>query len=201
MIADVRLDGFTTAPLPAKFEAGTPPITEAIGLGAAVRFLEGLGMANVRRHELEMAEHAMRTLTERFGDDIQIHGPRNPEVRAAVGKDSYYKGELYTNQPLNRQFGYSVGIVGKREHLPALAALRRALRPEIYLWVNAYRDEGPNHYGPDDLAPVADLATGVWCQGVVWSRDHPAEAVRLFVEHLVRTVGGRAPAEAAARLR
>ena len=84
MIADVRLDGFTTAPLPAKFEAGTPPITEAIGLGAAVRFLEGLGMANVRRHELEMAEHAMRTLTERFGDDIQIHGPRNPEVRGAT---------------------------------------------------------------------------------------------------------------------
>ena len=84
MIADVRLDGFTTAPLPAKFEAGTPPITEAIGLGAAVRFLEGLGMANVRRHELEMADHALRTLTERFGDDIQIHGPRNLEVRGAT---------------------------------------------------------------------------------------------------------------------
>ncbi|MEN9823769.1 MAG: hypothetical protein RLZ04_2195 [Actinomycetota bacterium] len=84
MIADVRLDGFTTAPLPAKFEAGTPPITEAIGLGAAVRFLEGLGMVNVRRHELEMADHALRTLTERFGDDIQIHGPRNLEVRGAT---------------------------------------------------------------------------------------------------------------------
>ena len=84
MITDVRLDGFTTAPLPAKFEAGTPPITEAVGLGAAVRFLEGLGMANVRRHEAEMADHALRTLTERFGDDIQIHGPRNVEVRGAT---------------------------------------------------------------------------------------------------------------------
>ena len=40
MIADVRLDGFTPAPVPAKFEAGTPPITEAIGFGAAVDFLE-----------------------------------------------------------------------------------------------------------------------------------------------------------------
>ena len=39
MIADVRLDGFTPAPVPAKFEAGTPPITEAIGFGAAVDFL------------------------------------------------------------------------------------------------------------------------------------------------------------------
>ena len=39
MIADVRLDGFTPAPVPAKFEAGTPPITEAIGFGAAVDFM------------------------------------------------------------------------------------------------------------------------------------------------------------------
>ena len=44
MIADVRLDGFTPAPVPAKFEAGTPPITEAIGFGAAVDFLNELGM-------------------------------------------------------------------------------------------------------------------------------------------------------------
>ena len=48
MIADVRLDGFTPAPVPAKFEAGTPPITEAIGFGAAVDFLEALGMDAVR---------------------------------------------------------------------------------------------------------------------------------------------------------
>ena len=45
MIADVRLDGFTPAELPAKFEAGTPPIIEVVGLGAAVDFLEAIGMA------------------------------------------------------------------------------------------------------------------------------------------------------------
>ena len=84
MIADVRLDGFTTAELPAKFEAGTPPITEVVGLGAAVDFLTGLGMANVRRHEMEVADYALRTLTERFGDDIQLHGPCNVEVRGAT---------------------------------------------------------------------------------------------------------------------
>ena len=59
MIADVRLDGFTRAELPAKFEAGTPPITEAIGLGAAIDFLDDLGMINVRRHEMEIAAYAM----------------------------------------------------------------------------------------------------------------------------------------------
>lgn len=84
MIADVRLDGFTTAPLPAKFEAGTPPIIEAVGLGAAVDFLSGLGMAAIRRHEMEVSAYALRTLTERFGDDITIHGPTDVEHRGAT---------------------------------------------------------------------------------------------------------------------
>ena len=84
MIADVRLDGFTTAELPAKFEAGTPPITEVVGLGAALDFLTGLGMANIRQHEIDVAGYAMRSLTERFGDDIQLHGPCNVEVRGAT---------------------------------------------------------------------------------------------------------------------
>ena len=84
MIADVRLDGFTTAELPAKFEAGTPPITDVVGMGAAVDFLTGLGMANIRQHEIEVAGYALRTLTERFGDDIQLYGPCNVEVRGAT---------------------------------------------------------------------------------------------------------------------
>ena len=69
MIADVRLDGFTPAPVPAKFEAGTPPIIEAIGFGAAVDFLESLGMDAVRRHEVEVTSlrprHADRALRRR----------------------------------------------------------------------------------------------------------------------------------------
>ena len=84
MILDVRLDGFTPAELPAKFEAGTPPIVEAIGLGAAIDFLEDLGMANIRRHEMEIATNAMTTLTDRYGDDICLHGPTNVEVRGAT---------------------------------------------------------------------------------------------------------------------
>jgi len=84
MIADVRLDGFTTAELPAKFEAGTPPITEAIGFGVAIDFLTGLGMANIRQHEMEMADYAITSLKDRYGDDITIHGPTNLEVRGAT---------------------------------------------------------------------------------------------------------------------
>ena len=84
MIADVRLDGFTCADLPAKFEAGTPPIVEAIGLGAAVDYLESIGMGNIRQHEMALISHAISTLTDRFGADITIHGPRNVEHRGAV---------------------------------------------------------------------------------------------------------------------
>ncbi len=84
MISDVRLDGFTPAPVPAKFEAGTPPIIEAAGLGAAVDYLDGIGMVELRRHEMELTEYALTTLQQRFGDDIRIHGPRNVEVRGGV---------------------------------------------------------------------------------------------------------------------
>ena len=84
MIADVRVDGFTTAPLPNKFEAGTPAIAEVIALGTAVDYLTGLGMHNVRRHEIETSSYVLEMLKGRFGDDITIHGPTNPEVRGAT---------------------------------------------------------------------------------------------------------------------
>ena len=84
MIADVRLDGFTCAELPSKFEAGTPPIIEVIGLGAAVDYLTNIGMANIRQHEMDLTEYALSTLNARYGDDITIHGPRNVEIRGAV---------------------------------------------------------------------------------------------------------------------
>ncbi|NLD75864.1 MAG: SufS family cysteine desulfurase [Acidimicrobiales bacterium] len=84
MILDVRLDGFTPAELPAKFEAGTPPIAETIGLHAAIDYLEGLGMEAVREHEVTLTAHAMRTLTERLGDKLTIHGPAEPAARGGV---------------------------------------------------------------------------------------------------------------------
>ena len=84
MIDTVTFDGFTTAPVPAKFEAGTPPIVEAAGLTAAIEFLEDLGMANVRQHEMQLTRYALDTLNERFGDDITVYGPDNVEIRGGV---------------------------------------------------------------------------------------------------------------------
>ncbi len=84
MIDTVTLDGYTTAPVPAKFEAGTPPITEAVGLRAAVEFLEDLGMDDIRQHEIDLTRYALDTLNARFGDEITIYGPDDTAVRGGV---------------------------------------------------------------------------------------------------------------------
>ena len=84
MIRDVRLDGFTANELPWKFEAGTPPIAEAIGLAAAIDYLSALGMDEVRQHEIDTTGYALQVLSERYGDDIVIHGPCDPRRRGGV---------------------------------------------------------------------------------------------------------------------
>ena len=84
MIRDVRLDGFTPNDVPWRFEAGTPPIAEAIGRGAAIDYLDQLGMEAVRRHEVELTGYALRSLGERFGSDLVIHGPSEPASRGGV---------------------------------------------------------------------------------------------------------------------
>jgi cysteine desulfurase/selenocysteine lyase len=89
MIRDVRLDGFTPNELPWKFEAGTPPIAEAVGLGAAVDYLSAIGLDAVRAHEIELTGYAMRTLKDRYGDDLTIFGPVDPRQRGGVLSFAY----------------------------------------------------------------------------------------------------------------
>ena len=84
MIRDVRKDGWTPNEIPWKFEAGTPPIAEAVGLAAGIDYLESLGMDAVREHEVALTTYAMATLADRLGDAIRIHGPANPAERGGV---------------------------------------------------------------------------------------------------------------------
>ena len=84
MIRDVRRDGFSTNVLPWKFEAGTPPIAEAVGLASAVTYLEALGMDRVRAHERALTGYAQGALAERLGDDLRIFGPAGTEDRGGV---------------------------------------------------------------------------------------------------------------------
>ncbi|MGB5758095.1 MAG: cysteine desulfurase [Acidimicrobiales bacterium] len=84
MILNVTTEGFVPDGLPAKFEAGTPPIAEAVGLGAAIDYLENIGMDAIRRHEVEITAYALRKLTADLGQSIKIHGPSEPGDRGAV---------------------------------------------------------------------------------------------------------------------
>ncbi len=72
-IRHVSLERTTWNELPHKFEAGTPPIVEAIGLGAAIDYLDGVGLENIERHEAEITESAMARLGEITG--LTIYGP------------------------------------------------------------------------------------------------------------------------------
>jgi len=73
MIRRVGLDGATWNDLPWKFEAGTPSIAEAIGLGAAVDYLTGVGMENIHAHERFITNYALEALSEIEG--LTVFGP------------------------------------------------------------------------------------------------------------------------------
>ncbi|MDH4074466.1 MAG: SufS family cysteine desulfurase [Acidimicrobiia bacterium] len=84
MILNVTTEGFTPDAPPGRFEAGTPPIAEAVGLAAAIDYLTGLGMDAVHRHEVELTGYALRTLKAEVGDALTIYGPSEPSERGGV---------------------------------------------------------------------------------------------------------------------
>jgi cysteine desulfurase/selenocysteine lyase len=84
MILDVRKDGYVPNEVPWKFEAGTMPIAEATGLGAAIDYLVDLGMDAVHEHERALTDYALRALDDRFGSRIKVHGPAGTTMRAGI---------------------------------------------------------------------------------------------------------------------
>ncbi|HUD17494.1 MAG TPA: SufS family cysteine desulfurase [Acidimicrobiales bacterium] len=108
MILDVRKDGFTPNDIPWRFEAGTPPITEAIGLGAAVDYLRTVTMEAVRAHDVSLTTYAMATLAERFGDDIHIFGPADPAERGGVLSFAYRDIHPHDISQILDQYGVCV---------------------------------------------------------------------------------------------
>ncbi|WP_042413842.1 cysteine desulfurase [Streptacidiphilus anmyonensis] len=82
MIETVSMQSSTYAPAPHKFEAGTPPIAQAVGLGAAIEYLNGVGMDAIWAHEHRITEYALQRLQE--VPDLRIIGPTTAEDRAAA---------------------------------------------------------------------------------------------------------------------
>jgi cysteine desulfurase/selenocysteine lyase len=82
MIETVTMEKSTFAPAPARFEAGTPPIVEAVGLGAAIDYLTDIGMAAVQAHEQEITAYALEVLSS--VPTLRIFGPTTPEGRGGT---------------------------------------------------------------------------------------------------------------------
>ena len=106
MIADVGLYESRWAPIPQKFEAGTPPIAQAIGLGAAVDYLQAVGMETVRDHERSLVAYALKRLDE--VPDLTVYGPSDPAHRG--GAISFSLADIHAHDiaTILDQFGIEV---------------------------------------------------------------------------------------------
>jgi len=82
MIKQVSIEKTTFKVAPHKFEAGTPHIAGAIGLGAAVEYLDNLGMDKVRRHEIELTKYALSRLSNL--SNLKIYGPKSADDRSGI---------------------------------------------------------------------------------------------------------------------
>lgn len=123
MIREVWLEKSTWNEVPYKFEAGTPNIGGVIAFGAAIDYLQNLGMDNIRTHELKLSAYALKELSKI--DGLKIYGPSDPAQRSGV--ISFNLGSIHPHdlgtvldedgiavraghhccQPLMRRFGVS----------------------------------------------------------------------------------------------
>lgn len=81
-IADVSIDDYVLAVPPMKYEAGTPAIAQVIGLGAACRYLDQVGMKNIEEWDLKLANRLLDGLSEI--DGVEIYGPKDPKQRVGL---------------------------------------------------------------------------------------------------------------------
>ncbi|MGQ0679941.1 MAG: aminotransferase class V-fold PLP-dependent enzyme [Actinomycetota bacterium] len=93
MILDVWIDHSTYNEIPYKFEAGTPPIAGAIGLGTAIDYLNGIGWEAIRQHEKDLTGYAITALSQIKG--ITIYGPTDPELKG--GLVSFNLGDIHAH--------------------------------------------------------------------------------------------------------
>jgi cysteine desulfurase/selenocysteine lyase len=133
MISRVLLEEATWNEVPHKFEAGTPNIADVIGLGAAIDYLDGLGMEDVREQEKKLTAYAL----DRLGaiPDLTIYGPKDAEQR--VGVVSFNYGEIHPHDLSQVLDSYGVAI--RAGHHCAQPLMRRldcvaTARASFYLY-------------------------------------------------------------------
>ena len=133
MINEVRLDGFTPAELPAKFEAGTPPIVPAIGMTAAIEYLQRIGLQRIHDHEKQLVERTHDLLSQVEG--LRILGPA-PEHRAGLVSFSFEKIHAHEfAQVLNDRYGIAVRAGHHcTQPLHKLLGITASTRASFYLY-------------------------------------------------------------------
>ena len=92
MVKDVWLEGATWNELPLKFEAGTPNIADTIALGAAVDYLQGLGMEQVRQHEIQITRYALDAFEE-LKEELDLYGTNDLNVRGGI--IAFYSSDVH----------------------------------------------------------------------------------------------------------
>jgi cysteine desulfurase/selenocysteine lyase len=156
MIRDVRLDGWTPNEIPWKYEAGTPPIAEAVGLHAAIDYLDALGMDEIREHERQLVVYALETLRARYGEQIVLYGPTDVDQRGGVVSFSFADIHPHDiSQVLDQK-----GICIRAGHHCAKPLMRRlnigaTARASFYL----YNDEADVDALADALTDASNLFT------------------------------------------
>ena len=113
MIRTVSTSGSTWNDVPLKFEAGTPNMEGAIGLSAAVDYLDEIGMDQVRDHEMDLIQYTLKLEEEYNIDDLVSYGPRNPDARGGVY--SFNMGEI-PPMDMDSQFSDNGVVIGSSVH-------------------------------------------------------------------------------------
>jgi len=133
-IKDVTLDSVVWHDLPWRFEAGTPNIAGMIGLAEAVKYLMRIGMENVREHEKELVRHTLKRLEE-LADDVDVYGPKDPEVRGGVISFNVKGLHYHTVGKALDLFGIAVRTGGHCAHpLHYRLGIKGTVRASYYIY-------------------------------------------------------------------
>jgi len=133
MIENVTMESATWAPAPKKFEAGVPNMAQAVGLGAALNYLTGIGMDKIHQHEIALTKYLLEGLSAIT--DLRIIGPKTTELRGGVV--SFTLGDIHPHDL--GQFLDSQGIAVRTGHHCAWPLTRKlgvpaTTRASVYLY-------------------------------------------------------------------
>ncbi|MGA7668922.1 MAG: cysteine desulfurase [Nitrolancea sp.] len=151
MIRTVELNNSTYADLPEKFEAGTPSVADAVGLGAAIDYLYGIGLAETRQHEKDIVRYALATLHE--VPDVQLFGPEGDDRAGVI---SFAVGDVHPHDIASILDGEGIAVrAGHHCTQPLMSRLGvvATTRASVYL----YNDERDVDHLVDGIMSVRKI--------------------------------------------